>query len=106
VSEEAARLLVDEHGFTIEDAFIFLSVACDAGVAQACKPAEGFGTIALLHPKNRRLPRAVRDIAQRVGDRVDRLSSLRMRNEETMGAGALGLRGVRRGVEPLKAGWV
>jgi amidase len=46
VSEEAARLLVDEHGFTVEDAFIFLSVACDAGVAQACKPAEGFGTIA------------------------------------------------------------
>ena len=46
VSEEAAMLLVDEHGFTIEDAFIFLSVACDAGVAQACKPAEGFGTIA------------------------------------------------------------
>ena len=46
VSEEAARLLVDEHGFSVEDAFIFLSVACDAGVAQACKPAEGFGTIA------------------------------------------------------------
>ncbi len=46
VCEEAAKLLVDEHGFTIEDAFIFLSVACDAGVAQACKPAEGFGTIA------------------------------------------------------------
>ena len=46
VSEEAAKLLVDEHGFTIEDAFIFLSVACDAGVAQACKPADGFGTIA------------------------------------------------------------
>jgi len=47
VAEEAARLLVDEHGFTIEDAFLFLSVACDAGVAQACKPAPGgFGTIA------------------------------------------------------------
>ena len=46
VSEEAARLLVDEHGFSIEDAFIFLSVACDAGIAQACKPAPGFGTIA------------------------------------------------------------
>jgi len=46
VSEEAARLLVDEHGFSPEDAFIFLSVACDAGVAQACKPAPGFGTIA------------------------------------------------------------
>jgi amidase len=47
VTEEAAKLLVDEHGFTIEDAFIFLSVACDVGVAQACKPAPGgFGTIA------------------------------------------------------------
>jgi amidase len=46
VSEEAARFLVEEWGFTIEDAFIFLSVACDAGVAQACKPAPGFGTIA------------------------------------------------------------
>ena len=46
VSEEAAKLLVDEHGFSMEDAFIFLSVACDAGVAQACKPAPQFGTIA------------------------------------------------------------
>ena len=46
VSDEAAKLLVDEHDFSVEDAFIFLSVACDAGVAQACKPAEGFGTIA------------------------------------------------------------
>ena len=45
-SEEAARFLVDEWDFTMEDAFIFLSVACDAGVAQACKPAPGFGTIA------------------------------------------------------------
>ncbi len=38
VSEEAAKLLVNEHGITIEDAFIFLSVACDAGVAQAASP--------------------------------------------------------------------
>ena len=45
-SEEAARLLVDEWGFTLEDAFIFLSVACDAGIAQACKPAPHFGAIA------------------------------------------------------------
>jgi amidase len=45
-SEEAARLLVYEWGFTLEDAFIFLSVACDAGIAQACKPAPHFGTIA------------------------------------------------------------
>jgi amidase len=37
---------VDEHGFSMEDAFIFLSVACDAGVAQACKPAPQFGSIA------------------------------------------------------------
>jgi amidase len=46
VSEEAAKLLVDEHGFSIEDAFLFLSVACDAGIAQAFKPAPRFGTIA------------------------------------------------------------
>jgi amidase len=45
-AEEAARLLVDEHGFSMEDAFIFLSVACDAGIAQACRPAPGFGAIA------------------------------------------------------------
>ena len=44
---------MDQWGFTIEDAFIFLSVACDVGVAQACKPAPGgFGTIArFLIPK-------------------------------------------------------
>jgi amidase len=45
-SEEAARLLVDQWGFSIEDAFVFLSVACDAGIAQGCKPAADFGTIA------------------------------------------------------------
>jgi amidase len=45
-AEESAKLLVDEWSFTPEDAFIFLSVACDAGVAQACKPAPGFGSIA------------------------------------------------------------
>jgi amidase len=61
VSEEAARLLVDEWGFTGEDAFIFLSVACDAGVAQACKPAPGFGTIARFAiPKIEATPRPFR----------------------------------------------
>lgn len=46
-AEEASRLLVDQWDFTVEDAFVFLSVACDAGVAQACKPAPGgFGAIA------------------------------------------------------------
>ena len=44
--EEATRMLVDEWGMTIEDAFVFLSVACDVGVAQACKPGPGFETIA------------------------------------------------------------
>ena len=37
--EEAARLLVDQWGFTIEEAFVFLSVACDVNVCQACKPS-------------------------------------------------------------------
>jgi amidase len=61
VSEEAARLLVDEWDFSLEDAFIFLSVACDAGVAQACKPAPGFGTIARFAiPKIEATPRPFR----------------------------------------------
>jgi amidase len=38
-TEEAARLLVDRHGFTMEEAFVFLSVACDVGVCQACRPS-------------------------------------------------------------------
>src|SRR5438105_9547026 len=60
-AEEAARLLVDEHGFTVEDAFVFLSVACDAGVAQACKPAPQFGTIARFSiPKLDAIPRPFR----------------------------------------------
>ena len=37
--EEAARLLVDEWGLTMEEAFMFLSVACDAGICQACRPS-------------------------------------------------------------------
>ncbi len=43
--EESARMLVKEWGMSIEDAFIFLSVACDVGIAQACKPSP-FGSIA------------------------------------------------------------
>ncbi len=39
--EEAAGLLVNHWGFTYEDAFIFLSVACDLGVAQNVHPCEG-----------------------------------------------------------------
>ena len=61
VAEEAARLLVEQWGFSPEDAFIFLSVACDAGVAQACKPAPGFGTIARFAiPKIEATPRPFR----------------------------------------------
>jgi amidase len=44
-SEEAARFLVEQWGFTIEEAFIFLSVACDANICQACRP-QPFSTIA------------------------------------------------------------
>jgi amidase len=61
VSEEAARLLVDEWDFSMEDAFIFLSVACDAGIAQGCKPAADFGTIARFSiPKVGATPRPFR----------------------------------------------
>jgi len=55
--EEAARMLVDEWGLTMEDAFIFLSVACDVGIAQACKPGPGFETIArVVIPKIEAIP--------------------------------------------------
>ncbi len=43
--EEAARLLVDQWGFTMEEAFVFISVACDVNVCQACQPSP-FSTIA------------------------------------------------------------
>jgi amidase len=45
--EEGARFLVDQWGFTIEEAFIFLSVACDANICQACRP-QPFSTIARI----------------------------------------------------------
>ena len=34
-----ATLLVDQWGFTTEEAFVFLSVACDVGICQACRPS-------------------------------------------------------------------
>ena len=46
VAEEAARLLVDEWELSLEDAYVFLSVACDVGVTQGCRPAPGAGMIA------------------------------------------------------------
>lgn len=39
--EQAAKLLVDQWGFTIEDAFVFLSVAADAGIAQSTHASRG-----------------------------------------------------------------
>ena len=38
--EEAHRLLVDEWAMSAEEAFLFLSVACDARICQACRPQE------------------------------------------------------------------
>jgi amidase len=37
--EEAARLLVDQWAFTPEEAYVFLSVACDVNICQACHPS-------------------------------------------------------------------
>ena len=55
--EEGARLLVDQWGFSMEEAFIFLSVACDAGICQACRP-QPFSTIARVSiPKVSATPR-------------------------------------------------
>jgi amidase len=55
--EEAARLLVDQWSFSIEEAFVFLSVACDANICQACRPQE-FSTIARVAiPKIAATPR-------------------------------------------------
>lgn len=49
--EEAARLLVDEWGFTMEDAFVFLSVAGDLGIAQYCHPSPGSVIARMRVPK-------------------------------------------------------
>jgi amidase len=56
-AEEAARFLVDQWGFTMEEAFVFLSVACDANICQACRP-QPFSTIARVSiPKIDACPR-------------------------------------------------
>ena len=49
--EEAAKLLVDEWGFTMEDAFIFLSVTSDLGIAQYCHPSPGSVIAKMRVPK-------------------------------------------------------
>ena len=55
--EQAAGLLVDHWGFTIEDAFIFLSVACDLGIAQNVHPSTGTVIAKLRVPKLAACPR-------------------------------------------------
>ncbi|MGH9021153.1 MAG: acetamidase/formamidase family protein [Acidimicrobiales bacterium] len=49
--EEASRLLVDQWGFSREDAFIFLSVAGDLGLAQYCHPSPGTVIARMRVPK-------------------------------------------------------
>ncbi len=49
--EEAAGLLVKHWGFTIEDAFIFLSVQGNLGIAQAVHPSSGTVIAKMVVPK-------------------------------------------------------
>jgi len=49
--EEAFRLLVNEWAFSKEDAFLFLSVACDLGIAAYYHPSPGCVTARLRVPK-------------------------------------------------------
>lgn len=60
--EEAAKLLVDEWGFTMEDAFIYLSVAGDLGIAQYCHPSPGSVIAKMRVPKHRANPRPFKAI--------------------------------------------
>ena len=62
--DEAAKLLVDEWGFTIEDAFIFLSVAGDLGIAQNFHPfpGEGFAVAKMRVRKIARAPKPFKNM--------------------------------------------
>ncbi len=59
--EEASKLLVDEWEFTPEDAFIFLSVAGDLGIAQFCHPCPGSVIARMRIPKLASNPKPFRD---------------------------------------------
>ena len=61
-SEEAARLLVDGWGFSMEEAFIFLSVACDVGIAQACQPSPASSIARVMVPKIAACPAPFRPV--------------------------------------------
>jgi amidase len=49
--EDAARLLVDQWRFSMEEAFLFLSVACDVGICQACQPSPASTIARVCVPK-------------------------------------------------------
>lgn len=55
--DEAADLLVRQWGFSREDAFVFLSVAGDLGIAQACHPSGGSVIAKMKVPKITACPR-------------------------------------------------
>ncbi len=59
--EEAERLLVDQWGFSPEDAFMFLSVAGDLGIAQYCHPCPGSVIAKMRIPRIEAVPRAFRE---------------------------------------------
>jgi amidase len=53
---EAARLLAREWGMSMEDAFVFLSIRGDVGVAQACKPSPFLSIARVILPKLDAIP--------------------------------------------------
>uniref|UniRef100_A0A7S4EJJ1 Uncharacterized protein n=1 Tax=Pseudo-nitzschia australis TaxID=44445 RepID=A0A7S4EJJ1_9STRA len=58
---EAAKILVGQWGFTLEESFIFLSVKGDLGICQACHPDVGTQIAKMSVPKLDNLcPRAFR----------------------------------------------
>lgn len=60
--EEAAGLLVNHWGFTYEDAFIFLSVACDLGIAQNVHPCKGTVIAKVRVPKISACPKPFKNV--------------------------------------------
>ena len=49
--QEAAKLLVGQWGFTLEEAFVFLSVQGNLGLCQSCHPDQGTQIAKMSIPK-------------------------------------------------------